>query len=69
MGSLDTNVFEASGIAYPPLEGTTCYLFLADVHTGNIIHGEFVWVNDIVAILAIILVITGPIAWWKRKWM
>ncbi len=69
VGSLDTNVFEASGVAYPPLQGTTWYLFLADIHTGNIIHGEFIWVNDIVAILAIILVITGPIAWWKRKWM
>jgi hypothetical protein len=61
--------FTPSGVAYPPVEGTTVYLFLADIHTGNIIHGEWVWVNDLVAILAIILVITGPIAWWRRKWM
>ena len=61
--------FEPSGIAYPPVEGTTVFLFLADIHTGNIIHGEFIWVNDLVAILAIILALTGPVAWWKRKWM
>ncbi len=67
-GTLDGG-FEPAGVAYPPVEGTTVYLFLADIHTGNIIHGEFVWVNDIVAILAIILALTGPVAWWKRKWM
>ena len=67
-GSLEDG-FEPSGIAYPPLEGTTFFLFLADIHTGNIIHGEFIWVNDLVAIMAIILALTGPIAWWRRKWM
>ncbi|NKB43878.1 MAG: hypothetical protein GKS03_06320 [Alphaproteobacteria bacterium] len=67
-GTLATG-FEPSGVNYPPIEGTTFFLFLADIHTGNIIHGEFIWVNDLVAILAIILALTGPIAWWKRKWM
>ncbi len=61
--------FQATDIAYPPLKGTSWFLFMADIHTGNIIHGEFKWVNDIVAILAIILTLTGPVAWWKRKWM
>ena len=61
--------FAPSGVAYPPLTGTTFFLFLADIHTGNIIHGEFVWVNDLIALMAIILALTGPIAWWKRKWM
>ena len=61
--------FEPTDIAYPPITGTSWFLFMADIHTGNIIHGEFTWVNDLVAILAIILTITGPVAWWKRKWM
>ena len=42
---------------------------MADVHTGNTFHSEFIWVNDLVALMAIILAITGPLAWWKRKWM
>lgn len=67
-GTLESG-FEPSGVAYPPIQGTTFFLFLADIHTGNIIHGEFVWVNDLVAIMAVILALTGPIAWWKRKWM
>lgn len=68
-GTLESNTFEATGIPYPAITGTTVYLFLADIHTGNIVHAEFIWVNDLVAILAIILVISGPITWWKRKWM
>ncbi|MEQ8509425.1 MAG: PepSY-associated TM helix domain-containing protein [Rhodospirillaceae bacterium] len=67
-GTLDGG-FEASGVAYPPITGTTFFLFLADIHTGNIVHSEFIWVNDLVALMAIILAITGPIAWWRRKWM
>ncbi len=67
-GTLDTP-FEPSGVAYPPIQGTTFFLFLADIHTGNIVHTEFIWVNDLVALMAIILALTGPIAWWKRKWM
>lgn len=67
-GDLDSG-FERTDIAYPPLTGTSWFLFMADIHTGNIIHGDFEWINDIIAILAIVLVITGPIAWWKRKWM
>ena len=66
--SLD-DVFEDTKIAYPPLKGTTFFLFLADIHTGNIIHGQWKWVNNLVALLAIILTISGPVLWWRRKWM
>ncbi|MDG2319002.1 MAG: PepSY-associated TM helix domain-containing protein [Rhodospirillaceae bacterium] len=68
-GTFNDNVFEATNIPYPALEGTTFFLFMADVHTGNTFHSEFIWVNDLVALMAIILAITGPLAWWKRKWM
>lgn len=67
-GTLNTT-FEPSGVAYPPIQGTTFFLFLADIHTGNIVHTEFIWFNDLVALMAIALALTGPIAWWKRKWM
>jgi hypothetical protein len=61
--------FEDTKIAYPPLTGTTFFLFLADVHTGNIIHGQWKWVNNLVALMAIVLVLSGPILWWRRKWV
>lgn len=67
-GTLETP-FEPSGVAYPPIKGTSVFLFLADIHTGNIVHTQFIWFNDLVALMAIILALTGPIAWWKRKWM
>ena len=67
-GTLETP-FTPSGVTYPPVKGTTFFLFLADIHTGNIIHTKFIWVNDLVALMAIILALTGPVSWWKRKWM
>lgn len=63
------SLFEPAGVPYPPVKGTTFFLFLADIHTGNIVHTQFIWFNDLVALMAIILAITGPIAWWRRKWM
>lgn len=69
LGGEGNSVFEPAGVPYPPLTGTTFFLFLADIHTGNIVHTQFIWFNDLVALMAIILAITGPIAWWKRKWM
>jgi hypothetical protein len=61
--------FEDTKIAYPPLTGTTVFLFLADIHTGNIIHGQWKWVNNLVALMAIVLALSGPILWWRRKWV
>ena len=67
-GSLD-GTFTDTKIAYPPLTGTTFFLFLADIHTGNLISTHWRWVNDLVALLAIALVLSGPVLWWRRKWM
>ena len=53
----------------PPLEGMPLFLFLADIHTGHAIHPLFPWVNDLVALLALVLVCTGPVVWWRRKWI
>jgi hypothetical protein len=65
--SLDAT-FEDSKIAYPAIAGTTFFLFLADIHTGNIFSSQWKWINNLVALLAVILTISGPIVWWKRKW-
>lgn len=61
--------FEDTKIPYPAITGTTFFLFLADIHTGNIISTQWKWVNNLVALMAIFLAISGPIIWWRRKWM
>ena len=69
MGAGDVTKQVESGIAFKhAVEGTSLFLFFADVHTGVIFHNQFRWLNDLFAILAITLVISGPVIWWRRKW-
>lgn len=49
--------------------GTPFYLFAADVHAGVIFHDEWGWFNDVITILAIILALSGPIVWLRKKWL
>ncbi len=60
---------QETNIAFPKLQGTTAFLFLADIHSGHIIHPAFGWANDLVALAALVLVLSGPILWWRRKWL
>ena len=55
-------------IVMPDLPGGTLYLFLIDIHVGLVFHRQFRWVNDAVSVLALLLVITGPVIWWRAKW-
>jgi hypothetical protein len=61
--------FETAEIGYKPQSGATLYLFLIDIHVGLIIHPEFKWVNDVASILALLLAVSGPVLWWRRKWL
>lgn len=67
-GSPGAEFVEAS-VKPPPLTGMPLFLFLADIHTGHAIAPWFPWVNDFFALLAIILVCSGPVIWWRRKWI
>ena len=59
-----------SGIAFRhAAPGTTIFLLIADIHTGLTIHKEFKWMSDLFAVLAILLVISGPLMWLRRKWV
>jgi hypothetical protein len=42
--------------------------FATELHKGALISSQWKWVNDIVALLGILLVITGFMRWRKRKW-
>jgi hypothetical protein len=43
-------------------------LLMFELHNGKIIHEGFRWVLDTLAIMALLMVITGPILWWRCKW-
>ena len=60
--------FELSEMKHPDLKAATLYLFMIEIHTGNIIHPQFKWISDLFTIMGIIMVITGPILWLRRKW-
>ena len=56
-------------IQNPPLEGMPIIKFMTDLHTGMMIHSSFVWVNDLAALIAILMCFTGFLAWWHKKWI
>jgi hypothetical protein len=62
-------IAEKVATASPETGGIPLDRFLTDLHGGLMIHAEFAWFNDAVALLAVLLSITGFIAWWKRKWI
>lgn len=49
--------------------GTPFYLFAADIHAGVIFHDQWGWFNDIITVLAIMLALSGPIIWLRKKWL
>lgn len=54
------------------LPGTTYipWFYVIDaLHSGVLIHSQWKWVNDFIAVLAVILVLTGLIRWWRKKWI
>lgn len=60
--------FEIDAMKHPELNSATLYLFMIEIHTGNAIHPQFKWISDLFTIMGIIMVVTGPILWWRRKW-
>jgi uncharacterized iron-regulated membrane protein len=65
----NTGIVEMSGGGgSDALAGATMLLFLVDIHTGKVILAQFRWVNDFVTLLAVLLVLSGPILWWRQKW-
>jgi len=45
------------------------YFVFDGLHSGVLIHQQWKWVNDIVSVLAVFLVVTGLIRWWRVKWL
>ncbi|WFL76331.1 PepSY domain-containing protein [Altererythrobacter arenosus] len=49
--------------------GTPLFLYIVDIHVGLIFHDEFKWANDLFAALALLLALSGPVMWLRRKWI
>ncbi len=62
--------FVESGVTFRnAAPGTPFYLFAADVHAGVIFHDDWGFFNDIITIMAILLALSGPIIWLRKKWL
>jgi hypothetical protein len=53
----------------PKAQGAPLFMWFRQLHTGMLIWTEWRWINDVFAIAAILLAITGLIRWQRRKWM
>ena len=62
----EIETFEARQPSDP---GTPWFSWLLRVHMGTIFWSEWRWVNDVFAVLAVFLSVTGLIRWWRQKWM
>jgi hypothetical protein len=54
---------------FPTLTYVPWFYVIDGLHTGLLIHSQWKWINDLVAVLAIFLVITGLLRWWRKKWI
>lgn len=61
--------FERVSPHFPDLKYVPWYYIVDGLHSGVLIHKQWKWVNDLFAILAIILVVTGLMRWWRKKWI
>ena len=61
--------FDKIQASLPQLDYVPWYYFIDGLHTGMLIHAQWKWINDLFAILAMLLVITGLVRWWHKKWI
>ena len=59
--------FSQTPITLPRLEATPLMLLMFDIHSGTIISRHARYFLDFLAVLAIVMVVSGPILWWRRK--
>jgi hypothetical protein len=53
-----------------PVTNAVPWFYIIDgLHSGVLIHSQWKWINDFIAVLAILLIITGLIRWWRKKWI
>jgi len=55
--------------ALPEVTQATWFDVFDGLHSGLLIHVQWKWMNDLFAVAAILLVLTGIPRWWRKKWM
>lgn len=56
-------------LTQPVEDGVPWYYVLRQLHDGLIFWQHWKWLNDLFAVLATTLVVTGLIRWWRVKWL
>ncbi|HHJ15593.1 MAG TPA: PepSY domain-containing protein, partial [Gammaproteobacteria bacterium] len=54
---------------FPRLEGVPWYFVIDGLHSGMLIHAQWKWINDVVALACLLLTITGLMRWWRQRWI
>lgn len=52
----------------PDLPGLPLYNFVNDLHSGMVFSEHWSYVNDVVCALALLMIASGLINWWHRRW-
>ena len=55
--------------SFPSLDGVPWYFVIDGLHSGMLIHAQWKWINDIVALGCLLLTVTGLMRWWRRRWI
>ncbi|MFQ5643346.1 MAG: PepSY domain-containing protein [Thiogranum sp.] len=53
----------------PGRGGVPWYFIIDGLHSGMLIHAQWKWVNDIVALACLLLAVTGLMRWWRQRWI
>lgn len=61
--------FKTINMPFPQLDFIPWFYFLDGLHSGLLFHAQWKWINDLFAIMACLLVISGMIRWWNKKWI
>ncbi len=61
--------FSPLALTLPRSPGVPLFFIFDGLHSGVLIHPQWKWVNDGVAVLAMVLIVTGFVRWWRRKWL
>ena len=56
-------------ISFPVTDYVPWFYVVDGLHSGVLIHSQWKWFNDFIAVISILLVITGLIRWWRKKWI
>ena len=57
-----------ANVAFPTLTGVAWFYLLDALHSGMLFTPQWKWVNDVFALLAVFLVLSGLTRWWRNKW-